>query len=105
MHVSDDLWNVITNAQYFSEKSWGAFRYYGGAGGESLGVGARRTKQLPDPVKLARARKAVGYRNVRLMYSNDHTVKLLVPDMRLDVGGIGKGYALDAALKVLKQTG
>ncbi|MGZ5530134.1 MAG: FAD:protein FMN transferase, partial [Limisphaerales bacterium] len=32
-------------------------------------------------------------------------VELLVPDMRLDVGGIGKGYALDAALKVLKANG
>ena len=33
------------------------------------------------------------------------TVTLLVPNMRLDLGGIGKGYAADEALRVLKSRG
>jgi len=65
---------------------------------------ARRVKRLPDPVKLEKARKAVGYQKM-LLNTNDHTVELLVPDMRLDVGGIGKGYALNEAMKVLKTNG
>jgi thiamine biosynthesis lipoprotein len=37
--------------------------------------------------------------------SKDHTAELLVPNMRLDLGGIAKGYAIDAALNVLRERG
>jgi thiamine biosynthesis lipoprotein len=103
VRVSDDLWNVLARAQFFAEKSGGAFDVTVGPV-VNLWRYARQVKRLPDPVKLERARKAVGYKNVRLN-RNAHTVELLVPNMRLDVGGIGKGYALDAALKVLKTNG
>jgi thiamine biosynthesis lipoprotein len=49
-------------------------------------------------------RARVGYRNLRLDPSR-RTAELLVPEMRLDVGSIGKAYAVDAALVVLKQRG
>jgi FAD:protein FMN transferase len=32
-------------------------------------------------------------------------VELLLPDMRLDLGGIAKGYAIDEAMKILAQHG
>jgi FAD:protein FMN transferase len=32
-------------------------------------------------------------------------VRLMRPDMRLDLGGIGQGYAVDEAARVLKQAG
>jgi len=99
VHVSDDLWNVLAQAQVFSAKSGGAFDVTVGPV-VNLWRYARQVKRLPDPAKLARARKAVGYQKVRLN-PEKHTVELLVPDMRLDVGGIGKGYALDEAMKVL----
>jgi thiamine biosynthesis lipoprotein len=101
--VSDDLWNVLSMAQYFSEKSGGAFDVTVGPV-VNLWRNARRTKQLPDPVKLEKARQAVGYQKMKLN-AKQHTVELLVPGMRLDVGGIGKGYALDEAMKVLKMNG
>jgi thiamine biosynthesis lipoprotein len=101
--VSDDLWNVLTNAQAFSEKSTGAFDVTVGPV-VNLWRYARRVKRLPDPVKLEKARKAVGYHKMRFN-TNEHSIELLVPDMRLDVGGIGKGYALDAAMKVLMTNG
>jgi thiamine biosynthesis lipoprotein len=100
IRVSDDLWNVLVQAQFFSEKSRGAFDVTVGPV-VNLWRYARRVKQMPDPVKLQKARKAVGYKNIHLNRKL-HTVELLVPDMRLDVGGIGKGYALDEALKVLR---
>ena len=39
------------------------------------------------------------------MDSRNRTVTLLRPNMRLDLGGIAKGYAADAALKILKKRG
>jgi len=46
----------------------------------------------------------VGWQKLRLD-AQTRTVTLLVPNMRLDLGGIGKGYAADEALRVLKSRG
>jgi thiamine biosynthesis lipoprotein len=50
------------------------------------------------------ARALVGRHLVRL--DPEHrTVELMKPDMRLDLGGIAKGYAVDQALAVLRKHG
>ena len=56
---------------------------------------------MPDARRLEEARAAVGYQKLRLN-PQDRTAQLLVPGMRLDLGGIAKGYALDEAMKVLR---
>jgi len=53
---------------------------------------------------MAEARAAVGYRHLRLD-PKLKTAELLVPDMRLDLGGIAMGYAADEALSILKRHG
>jgi thiamine biosynthesis lipoprotein len=59
---------------------------------------------MPDPERLKEALHAVGYKKMRLNATN-HTVELLVPGMKLDLGGIAKGYALDQELRVLATHG
>ena len=59
---------------------------------------------MPDPEKLAAALKLVGWRNV-VLDEKAHTVQLLKAGMRLDLGGIAKGYAADEGLAVLKKNG
>jgi FAD:protein FMN transferase len=54
--------------------------------------------------EIEAARAAVGWQQLRLDPSR-RTATLLVPNMRLDLGGIGKGYAADAAMRVLKGRG
>jgi thiamine biosynthesis lipoprotein len=101
--VSPDLWAVLNRAQELAERSQGAFDVTVGPL-VNLWRFARREGKLPDPARLAKARLAVGYRKMQL--DADHrTVKLLVPNMRLDLGGIAKGYAVDQALKVLGRLG
>jgi thiamine biosynthesis lipoprotein len=53
---------------------------------------------------MAAARAAVGWHKLRLD-PEGRTVTLLVPNMRLDLGGIGKGYSADRALSTLKGRG
>jgi thiamine biosynthesis lipoprotein len=101
--VSDDLWFVLRRAQELAERSGGVFDVTVGPY-VLLWRRARRLHELPDPAKLAQVRQAVGYQHVRLD-SGRHAVELLVPNMRLDLGGIGKGYAVDEALKVLRREG
>ena len=101
--VSPDLFTVFQRAQTISERSWGAFDVTIGPC-VRLWRFTRKRKVLPSPVELASAKNAVDYRKLRLD-SKAHTAMLLAPNMRLDLGGIAKGYAADEALKVLNGRG
>lgn len=101
--LSPDLFDVLWRAQKISELSGGAFDVTIGPN-VRLWRFARKRKVLPSAVELAEAREAVGYRKLRLD-PKERTATLLVPHMRLDVGGIAKGYAADQALALLKQKG
>jgi len=99
--VSDDLFFVLSRAQELSRRSDGAFDVTVGPLVQ-LWRHARRTQELPDPKEFAAARELVGYEKVKLDPVNK-TVCLTRPGMRLDLGGIAKGYAADEALKVLRE--
>lgn len=101
VRVSDDLYVVLAKAQEVSRLSDGAFDVTVGPVVRLWRI-ARRTQELPDQEALARARGLVGYQNIKLDPTN-RTVHLLKPGMLLDLGGIAKGYAADAALAVLKK--
>jgi len=101
--VSDDLWRVLDCGQSFAGRSDGAFDATVGPVVQ-LWRRARRQHELPDPARLAAALQAVGYRKL-MLDSRRHTAKLTVPGMRLDLGGIAKGYAVDEALKTLRAHG
>jgi thiamine biosynthesis lipoprotein len=101
--VSTDLWNVLVRAQDFARMSDGAFDITIGPL-VNLWRRARRKQELPTPELIAEMKARVGYKNL-VLDSEHHTAKLLVPDMRLDLGAIAKNYAVDAAQKVLQQHG
>ena len=101
--LSDDLWNVLAASQALSERTDGAFDVTVGPIA-NLWRKARREKKPPSPELLAQARAAVGWEKLRLD-PRARTATLLVPEMRLDLGGIAKGYAIDEAQKVLRALG
>jgi thiamine biosynthesis lipoprotein len=101
--VSPDLWRVLEESQRLAQQTDGAFDI---TVGPYVGLWrrARRLRQMPDPQRLDEARSAVGYRHI-VLSRRDHTVRLLVPGMKLDLGGIAKGYAVDEAMKILRSHG
>lgn len=101
--VSPDLAAVLADALALSRRSEGAFDVTVGPLVQ-LWRKARRTKQMPTAEALAAAQKRVGYRSIRLDPQR-HTVDLMKHNMRLDFGGIVKGYAADAARDVLASHG
>lgn len=101
--VGDELWRVLNHAQAVSERSEGAFDVTVGPV-VRLWRRARRREQLPPPERLESARKLVGYQLVRL-HPEAQAVELLKSGMRLDLGGIAKGYAIDEALDTLRKNG
>ena len=103
VRVSSDLWRVLVRAQELAARSGGAFDVTIGPV-VRLWRNARRTKELPAPESLAEARSRVGYQWMRLN-SHDQSVELLKANMRLDLGGIAKGYAVDEAMAALRRHG
>ncbi len=101
--VSGDLWRVLELSQRVAEQSDGAFDITIGPL-VNLWRRARRKQELPSTELITEMRARVGFRKLRLDPAA-RTAELLAPEMRLDVGGIAKGVAVDAALAVLTQQG
>jgi len=101
--VSADLMTVLSRAQALSQQSEGAFDVTVGPV-VKLWRKARKTGVMPAEDELAATRKLVGYQSIRIDPKSG-TVELRKPGMQLDLGGIGAGYAVDQALKVLKAEG
>ena len=101
--ASADVFQVLAASQRLAEETDGAFDVTLGPV-IRLWRQARREKHLPDAGALREAAGRCGYRKLHLDAAGQ-TVILDQAGMRLDVGGIGKGYAADAALSVLAKMG
>jgi thiamine biosynthesis lipoprotein len=101
--VSDDLWNVICQAQRLSVSSEGAFDFTLGPA-TALWRKVRREKKMPALNVLDSMMRRTGWHRL-LLCPEDQSVCLTVPGMRLDPGGIAKGFALDEGLKELGPVG
>jgi thiamine biosynthesis lipoprotein len=67
-------------------KAWGFFR---------------STGHVPTDAELAQVRAETGWKRV-LLNANTRTVRFTAPGLELDPGGIGKGFAVDAAIEALR---
>jgi len=101
--VGPDLWRVLVRAAAIRDASGGAFDPTVGPL-TTLWRQARRSGRLPAEARLAAARAAVGA-DTLLLLPETRAVALARPGMRLDLGGIGMGYAADRALEVLERHG
>ncbi len=101
--VSDPLWTVLERSQQISEQSGGAFDITCGPL-TSVWRRARRKFELPPAELSAEMRERCGWKKLRLDPAT-HTAELLAPQMRLDLGSLAKGYAVDAALLTLREKG
>lgn len=101
--ISTELMQVLTESQELARKSDGAFDVTIGPLSRMWRL-IRRTQRLPDPQELRAAQTKVGWRNL-VLDPVAKTATLKLPGMRVDLGGIAKGYAADAALLVLARHG
>ncbi|MBD3676579.1 MAG: FAD:protein FMN transferase [Planctomycetaceae bacterium] len=101
--ISHELFDILRISERISRQSQGAFDVTVGPY-VRLWRRARRQKQLPDTERMAEAKAAVGYQYIR-MDAKQQSVELLRENMRLDLGGIAKGYAADEAMRVLREHG
>lgn len=101
--VSAEIFEVLAKAKEVHGTTRGAFDVTVGPV-VKLWRKARKVNALPDPAELAKAKELVGMDNV-VLDEKERTVQLRKAGMKLDFGGIAKGYAVDQALAVLRKKG
>jgi FAD:protein FMN transferase len=101
--VSPELFFVLSKGQEVARQSDGMFDMTVGPLVKLWRL-SRLTQRLPDEKELADAKARTGYKHLELN-EKDRSVRLLVPGMQLDLGGIAKGYAADEILAVLNKHG
>jgi thiamine biosynthesis lipoprotein len=101
--VSPELFALLELAQRIARDSGGGFDVTVGALSQRWRA-ARKEGRLLSDEETKNALAATGFRYLRLD-RRGRTVQLMKPGMRLDAGGIAKGYAADEALRVLRKTG
>lgn len=101
--VSPDMFRILQTSLKISAESKGAFDVTLGPEIQ-LWRSSRKSHRMPAPEEVTAAKQSSGYQNLHLD-AKAKTVTLLVPGMKLDLGGIAKGFAADAALEVLRTNG
>ena len=100
--VPPDLYRVIDEALQFSKLSDGKFDI-SIAPLVNLWKAALRGEDTPSQARQEEARSCVGYEKVEL--TPPDKINFRSPCLRLDLGAIGKGYAVDRAAEVLSSMG
>lgn len=98
-----EVWELLRRACVLSEATGGAFDVTVAPLMECWGfIGG--TGRRPPPEAIAAALRCVGSRNLELDVAN-RTARFRQPGMKVDLGGIGKGYAIEQAAEVLREAG
>ena len=97
--ISDELQELIKRSLYFSEISRGAFDI------TYASVGYRydyRERRQPDDAWITQNLPAIDYHHIQL---GDGKIRFSNDAVRIDLGGIAKGYAVDRAIELLRDCG
>ncbi len=103
VNVSKSTFEVLQKSVEFSRLSGGAFDITIGPLSD-LWRSASDANSVPSDDELAKARSKVGYEKL-ILDANEMSVRFVVEGMKLDVGGIAKGYAIDKAVEAMKNYG
>jgi len=101
--VTQEMFDLLAACVEYSRASEGAFDISVGPLMKVWGF-YKGTGRLPHRAEVRGALEKVGYRNILLDAAN-RSVRFAKAGVELDPGGIGKGYAVDRMVEVLKQYG
>jgi len=103
VRVTPELFRLLERCLDYSRRSEGAFDISVGPLMKVWGF-YRGSGRLPTKQEVAKALETVGYRHV-VLDAEHRSVRFDRPGVELDPGGIGKGYAVDRMVDVLRENG
>jgi len=101
VRISEELFQLLAACRDYSRESEGAFDISVGPLMKVWGF-YKGTGHLPHRAEVMAAREKTGYRHVHLDAAA-RTVRFDRPGVELDPGGIGKGYAVDRMVAILRR--
>jgi len=101
--LSSDLWNILTESKSLFDQSHGTFDVTVGRL-TKIWRKSIQSSQIPDKNDLELAMVKSGFQHI-LLESSTTSIEFLKEGIEMDLGGIGKGYAVEAAGKVLQNNG
>lgn len=99
--TSKELFSLILRSLDFSEMTGGAFDITFASVGFLYDY---RSRIRPDETQLEKAVALIDYRNL-VLDPRHGTIAFSRPGMRIDLGGIAKGYAVDRSVSLLQKLG
>jgi FAD:protein FMN transferase len=101
MKISKELFDLLVTAKQYSVLTDGAFDITYASVGYMYDF---RKHVHPDDAQIDKALPAVNYRHV-LLDPKNQTVQFSQKGVRIDLGGIAKGYSVDKGIEVLQSFG
>ncbi len=98
-----EVFSLIEQSLRYSEKTSGAFDITVGPLMRTWGF-FRAEGHFPNAEELNAARERTGFDKV-LIDRTARTIQFAIPGMELDLGAIGKGYAVDRVVEILREAG
>lgn len=102
--VARETMEVLQGAEEMAQRSGGVFDVTMGAMGGLWHFDEDLTRVVPSPQDVAARRTLIGYRDL-VLDPNAGTAFLKRAHMQVNLGGIAKGYAVDAMARVLQAAG
>ncbi len=101
MKISQELFDLLATSVEYSKMTNGAFDITYASVGYLYDY---RERVRPDEKDIQSALPGINYRHL-LLDPKTRTVKFAREGVRIDLGGIGKGYAVDRGIAVLQERG
>ncbi len=101
--VSKSTFEILQRSVKFSRLTDGAFDITVGPLVDLFRL-AKESQIAPGQEEIEKAKSKVGYEKLILDRKNK-TVQFTIEGMRLDLGGIAKGYAIDKAIEAIQEAG
>lgn len=101
VRVAPKLFELLVDSIHYSDSTDGAFDVTTGPLMRAWGF-FRGKGRVPAHSEIARVLRGVGYRHLHLNGA-DRTIHFDVEGLELDLGAIGKGYAVDRAVDILRR--
>ena len=101
LKVSAETFYIIKKSQEFCQVTQGSFDITVAPLVDLWGF-SNQEFQVPNAHQIQAALKLVGSNKI-ILHQKDNVVEFKIPGMRIDLGAVAKGFALDCAVKKLKE--